>query len=297
MKAVREGMPDLVHSHLGPSFHWCSLASISCRDPVYVTTEHAVTNRRMAIPLLRGFERWCYRRNAALVCVSDSVAGSLAAWLGPDHPRIEVIPNGVETGHFDRILYPDPVLAQWKGERKLIVMTGRLVPEKDHATAIRALAALPPGFLIAFVGEGPLRPELEKASSKAGIGDRCRFLGTRVDLPAILATADIYLQSSRIEGFGIACLEAMSAGVPVVASEVGGLADLVRGAGALFPNGNARECARLIMELADNPALAAELSARGRERAATLSMSTVASRYSEMYQRAMKVDARERKTT
>ncbi len=279
--------PDIAHSHLGPSFHWTALALASSRGagcPAGVTTEHAVHNRRMRMPLVKHFERWCYRRHARIACVSGEVARAMTGWLGLPVERLPVILNGVDTASFARAA-PDPELLAWKGARTLVAMTARCVPAKDHDTALAAIAFLPDDFVAVFAGDGPERPRLEALAASAGISARCRFLGSRTDVPAILAAADLYLQSSRSEGFGIACLEAMAAGLPVVSSAAGGLRTLVEGAGFLFDAGDAQACAAALRRVAEDAGLRADLKAAGAARAVEYSVDAAAGAYLDLYRR------------
>lgn len=277
---LRKEKPDIVHSHLGPSFHWCVLASgLGIR---LVTTEHAVHNRRMAVPLLRSFERWCYRRHDRIACVSVEVARALRDWLGIPESRLPVIFNGVDPDAFASAL-PDAAIKAWARGRTLIAMTARFVPAKDHDTAIRALALLPERFAMMFIGDGPERPRLESLAESRGLSGRCRFAGSRTDVPDLLAASDLYLQTSVSEGFGIACLEAMAAGLPVLASAAGGLRALVDGAGLLFPPGDAEACASAILRLSQDHDLRARTKAAQALRVERHSIDATAAAYLAMY--------------
>lgn len=282
-KAIRRRAPDVVHAHLAPSFHWCALAGLSVRGTAFVATEHAVANRRMASPILRPFERWCHGCYDRIACVSPEAASALQGWLGIDPGRMKVIPNGVEMERLSAEATPDAELAAWAAGKRLLAMTARLVPAKDYATALAALALLPEEYVMAFAGEGPLRTALEAEAKRLGVSGRCRFLGSRSDIPSVLGCAEAYLQTSREEGFGIACLEAMAAGLPVAASEAGGLGPLVRGAGALFPVGDAAACAAAARRVCEDGRFRSAAIESGRARAAAHSMDTTAAAYAALY--------------
>lgn len=285
MKARR---PDIVHSHLGPSFHWTALAAAtSAAPPVLVTTEHAVHNRRMNMPLVRGFERWCYGRYRTIACVSPQVAAGLGTWLGLGPDRTPVIPNGIEAARF-RDAEPDQELRAWAAGRCLLCMTARFVPAKDHDTALNALARLPERFAMVFVGDGPGRAAAETRVAAMGLSGRVRFEGTRPDIPRLLAACDLYLQTSTSEGFGIACLEAMTARLPVVASAAGGLVPLVEGAGLLFPPRDAAACATAILRIADDAALRAAIIAGQEKRKLRYTIDGIAGRYLALYEEALR---------
>ena|GEM_PF-81269 len=284
MKKIRDFDPDIVHSHLGPSFHWCAVASVFARGSRFVTTEHASENRRMAMPLLRGFEKWCYGRYDSIVCVSPSVAQALGDWLGLGGSGISVAPNGVPLDRFASARAPAADVAAWLAGRRGIVMVARFVPTKDHETAIRALASLPEDHVLVLVGDGGEKPGMERLAKTLGVAERCLFTGSRNDVPEILAACEMYLQTSRKEGFGIAALEAMAAGLPVAAADVPGLGPLVAGAGLLFPAGEWTAAARRILELEAPDARKTAVEA-GKARAAGYSIEATVTAYAELYGR------------
>jgi len=279
-RAARELEPDLVHAHLAPAFHWCALG---LHGIPLVATEHATKNRRMGNPLLRRFERSCYWRYAGIACVSKDTAQALVEWTGLPTERFPVIPNGIPIERFTHNGRPAADVSAWLAGRKGIAMTARLIPAKGHEVAIRALASLPEDLCMVFIGDGPERPKLEELSRKLGVGPRCLFLGSRADVPEILEACDLYLQASYAEGFGIAALEAMAAGLPVVASEAPGLGDLVRGAGTLFPAGDAGACAAAIGNLISNGVEMEKRRDLGRDRAREYSIEGCAERYATLY--------------
>jgi len=286
-REIRQYKPDIVHAHLGPSFHWCAIAALVRPQTVLVATEHASANRRMSMPLAAEIERPLYRRYRRVAVVSRESGEALRLWLGMSRRKVSVIPNGIALERFARKqeAAADVVLAL--GDRHGIAMVARFVPAKDHATAIRAIASLPREYCLVLAGEGEEGPRLRALSKALGIGDRCLFLGSRDDVPSVLAACRAYLQSSRIEGFGIAALEAMAAGLPVAASDAPGLGDLVRGAGLLFSVGDEAACAAAIRSLVEDKELAAKLSAAGIERARLYSIEGCAARYEAFYRGAI----------
>jgi glycosyltransferase involved in cell wall biosynthesis len=283
LRVIREERPDIVHAHLWPSIHWCALASTREKGPAYIMTEHAAENRRMAFPLARPWERWCHRRYDRVVCVSEEVAAALEGWLGLSRSRLAVVTNGIDVEHFSNAAKPDADLFAWAAGRRLVVMTARIVPAKDHFTALRALALLPEDYVLAFLGDGPLRPQIEGEVRKLGLSSRCKFLGERSDVSAVLACAQAYVQTSRKEGFGLACLEAMAAGIPVAASDTGGLGPLVRDAGELFPVGDAAACAAALRRVCEDSGVRERAIRAGRNRAREYSIDSVADAYESLY--------------
>jgi glycosyltransferase involved in cell wall biosynthesis len=150
----------------------------------------------------------------------------------------------------------------------LLGIVGRLVPIKDHPTLFQAMALLPtsnPPVHLAVVGDGEERARLEELAGRLGLGHRIHFLGWRTDLETILREVDVVLCTSKNEGTPVALIEAMAAGVPVLSTDVGGVADLVahRETGWLVRAGDPPSLAEAIRHLLGDEALRARLAAAG----------------------------------
>ena len=227
-----------------------------------------------------GLERlaahWC----RAIVALSgDERDAGLEAGVGrPEQYR--VIPNGVPLERF--ALPRAPV-------RGRILMVGRLAPPKRPDLAVRALAgvrAKVPQAELHVVGDGPLRPDAERLAAELGVGEAVRFLGYREDVPELLAEAECALLASDYEGCPLAIVEAMAAGVPVAATEAGGVGGLVEPGrtGALGAHGNAEALAAALENVLADPERAAELGAEGRRVAeARLSLERMVERTVALY--------------
>jgi glycosyltransferase involved in cell wall biosynthesis len=152
------------------------------------------------------------------------------------------------------------------GGRPIVGAVGRLAEQKDHGTLLDAAKRLPEVQFV-IVGDGELRARLE-----AQAGDNVQFAGARDDVPELMASFDVYAQPSLFEGLCVAVLEAQAAGVPVIATPVGGMRDTVvhEETGLVVPVGDPRALAAAIKRLLDDQALAARLadeaSRRVRER-------------------------------
>jgi glycosyltransferase involved in cell wall biosynthesis len=148
-----------------------------------------------------------------------------------------------------------------------LVMVARFGPQKDHPTLLRALAGLRDhAWELDLVGEGPLVADMERLASSLGIRERVQFLGQRLDVDRLLADAQISLLVTNWEGFPLSILEAMRAGLPVVASAVGGVGESVRDGetGYLVPAGQVEPLRDRIRQLLTDPALRLRLGERGR---------------------------------
>jgi glycosyltransferase involved in cell wall biosynthesis len=119
----------------------------------------------------------------------------------------------------------------------VITMVARFAPVKDHPTLLRAFANLHPGPCLRLVGDGPLRQDCERLAHELGIGDRVEFLGDRDDIPRLLASSDVFVLASKYEMLPLSVLEAMRAGLPVIASDVGGMRETIVKRAFLYPAG------------------------------------------------------------
>jgi len=150
-------------------------------------------------------------------------------------------------------------------------MVARLHPQKDHDCLLRAIAAVVdelPTVRVLLVGDGALKDQLVGRITTLGLGTQVKLLGERRDVAAILALSDLFVLSSRWEGMPNAILEAMAAGLPVLATRVDGTVDVVRDGetGVLVPPGDDRALAAALLALGRDPARRRALGAAGRRR-------------------------------
>jgi glycosyltransferase involved in cell wall biosynthesis len=206
-------------------------------------------------------QRLAYRSATKVVANSQAARHMLETeGLGP--ASIAVIPNGVDLGSFAR--------PSRSGRIRTIVTVANLRPEKSHETLLAAAAMLldsSPDLRFRIVGDGPRRVELERLAATLGISGQVEFLGHREDVPALLADADVFVLPSRSEAFPNGAIEAMAAGLPVVASATGGLLDLVQPdtTGILVPPGDAGALAAALRSLVDDPARARAMGESARQ--------------------------------
>jgi glycosyltransferase involved in cell wall biosynthesis len=172
-----------------------------------------------------------------------------------------VIHNAVDVGAFAVPAHPNGV--------PRVVSIGRFAFPKDFATLVEALAATRADYQAAFAGEGPLLQEVAATILERGLAERIDLLGNRGDVPDLLASADVFVLSSRSEGFPVSILEAMAAGLPVVATNVGGVAESVVDGetGLLVPPGDPGALAAALDRVLTDSALRLRLGTAGREQA------------------------------
>ncbi len=270
-RLVRETGPAVVGMHSSHSHGLGVLARSLLRRPrpLFVVT------RRVDFPVSRGLSGWWkYRRGVdGFIAISRAVAAELEAG-GVEPGRIRLVHSGVEPP----VVPPgarEELLAELGlgGDRLLVGNVAGLVGHKDQATLLRAFrlaAEDEPRLVLLLVGEGELRGELEALARELGLGsDRVRFLGFRNDVGRILGALDLFVMSSSQEGLGTSVVDAMMAGVPVVATRAGGLPEIVVDGrtGRLVPPADPEGMARAILEAVANRGETARMAAEARRRA------------------------------
>jgi glycosyltransferase involved in cell wall biosynthesis len=223
--ALAEVKPDLVAAHSSKAGILGRLAGRFLRVPVVFTVHGwaftpGVPGPRAAV--YRRLERLVGPLANRLITVSEFDRRlALDAHIAPAD-RIVTVHNGMPDVASD--LRADP-----RRTPPRIVMVARFEPQKDHATLIRALGGLSAqSWHLDLIGEGPGMPAMRALAAKLGIADRIRWLGQRMDVQRLLAEAQVATLITNWEGLPLSILEAMRAGLPVVASDVGGIAETIR---------------------------------------------------------------------
>ena len=278
---------DIVHAHLYfPGIYAALLAARG--GPPMVETFHneayAGANRGgwklEAHRIIRGIV--LRRGGTRFYGVSGAVAEHYRTALGL--AAVSVLPNAIDFGAVTKASGESTTSAQDK--RLHIVLPGRLVHEKGHADLLEALAGsdLPP-YRLTFLGGGPLESQLRALASAADIDLLIAPDLSHGEFLSQLATADIVVAPSRYEGFGIAAAEAMALGRPVIASDAGGLPEVIGNAGVFVPRANPSELRRQLETLAGDSGRQRELGKLGAARAASeFSADAVARRLARDYE-------------
>jgi glycosyltransferase involved in cell wall biosynthesis len=288
---------DLIHAHLGEDLAIVPLALGAARrhDLPLVLTVHASLRHTLAVADLRSWvlrhlggplEALGERRADAVIALTPRLARMLEEdGLAPG--RVHVIPSGVVPAEFATDA-PDP----WPGlGRPRVVFVGRLARQKGVRTLLAAAGRLrTPGVRLVLVGDGSERPFLEQGIRRAGLEERVTLVGFRAheEIPGILAHADLLVLPSVYEELGSVLLEALQAGLPIVASDTGGIPDAVGPAGVLVPPGDPAALAEGIDAVLADPERARRLSALARERAKAYDWDLLAERVLDVYARALR---------
>lgn len=250
---------QLVHLHTGRATWLGGLGARFAGCP-------AITTRRMDRPIHRGLKsRLTY---GTLTDRVAAISPAVEEWLrraGVPAERMELIPSAVDPTLLDPRRSREDVRQEFGAEPDGVVVlaVGALELGKGHDVLLQAWGRMenPPTLWIA--GEGPARSALEDQA-----GPRVRFLGHRPDVPDLLGACDVFVMPSRHEGLGVAALEAMAVGRPVVASDVGGLSHAVEAGrtGLLVEPGDSGALAAALKRLTDDSALREALGGRGAAR-------------------------------
>ncbi|GAA0191136.1 MULTISPECIES: glycosyltransferase [Streptomyces] len=266
VRVIRSGGYDLVHTHLYRACVYGRLAARMAGVRAVVATEHSLGDSQMEGRALTQGVRALYlaseRLGSATVAVSPTVADRLKRW-GVPAPRIEVVPNGIE---LDRFRF-DPERRE-RTRRRLglpdgafvVGGVGRLAPGKRFDVLVRALARLPEDCWLLLVGGGPEEHVLRRTAHEAGVSGRVLFTGERPavpdgtpgpDLPSLTSAMDLFASPSTEEAFGLAAVEALAAGLPVLHGSCPAIEDLPpdASAGARRVRGGPEEYARAIAEV------------------------------------------------
>jgi glycosyltransferase involved in cell wall biosynthesis len=290
---LRRERVDVIHAHQYTPFFYSLMARLLCRRPAVLFTEHGrhfpdyPRRKRMLA------NRVLLRRRDRVVAVGEAVRRALIANEGIPAGRVEVVYNGVNLAPFLVAAGDRATLRQEIGVGRddlMIVQVARLDYLKDHATAVRTLGHIVrqrPDTRLVLVGEGPESDKINELVSRSGLDAHVCRLGLRKDVARLLAAADVFLLTSISEGIPLTLIEAMAAGLPVVATRVGGVEEVVEdgATGLLAPSGDDMGLAGHVLRLAEDTALAALMGERGRMRAVGLfSEDRMHVGYSEVYE-------------
>lgn len=259
---------DVVHAHIYASAVAAAVATASSGCPLIIT-EH--TEAPWRSPEARRISRWVYQRAARLVAVSSVIGDLLHQQYQVSRTRIQVIPPAITPARVPAAPRP----SQWQG-RPVIGRVCRLQPEKGvdvflHAAALVRQRIRNAHFVV--IGDGPLRAALEALVNELQLRDHVELLGFRSDARALIGALDVLAVTSRSDGTPLVVFEALSAGVPVVASAVGGILDQIRDGreGLLVPPGDPDALACALVRAVSDPVLAQRLRRGAQLRAGCFS--------------------------
>jgi sugar transferase (PEP-CTERM/EpsH1 system associated) len=301
-RLFRERGADIVHTRNAEPFFYGFAGAKLARVPALVHSEHGRTfdDRRARFVA----QRWMTRFTDAVFAVSAQLKADLVRHVGMPEARVEVLYNGVDLRRFRRApagagaadaasLEREAVRTEWgiSTDAAVIGSVGRLVPVKNYGLLLRAFAAAglaQRGAQVVLVGEGPARAALQAEAQALGIAASVHLAGHRDDVQRLLPAFDVFVLPSLSEGMSNTLLEAMAAGVPAVASDVGGNREIVRDGleGTLFPSEDEAALARALERLVEDRTTRQAMGSKARERAqSAFDLQAMVVRYEQLYER------------
>ncbi len=266
-RAMKRQKCVLAHFHDAHSVSIGSMAASLAKVPM------RVISRRVDFPLKRNyFSKRKYKKNVdAIIAISKGVKDVLVEG-GINPKRIKVIPSGVDFTPYQEAVSSDYLRRElsFAPDDFLVGIVAHLADHKGHRYLIQATKALKEHsskIKVIIVGGGPLYMELNKQAEESDVKDIVFFLGFREDVPQILSSLDLFVLSSYLEGMGSSILDAMACRLPVVATKVGGIPEVVihGKTGLLVSPRNPSALAKAILKLYDNRELAARFGQTGYE--------------------------------
>lgn len=294
--ALKEGL-DLVHVHYAiphATSAWVAREMLAVeRDLPIVTTLHGTDITLVGLhPSFRPITRFSILRSQGLTAVSEYLREETVRDFEVPRERIEVIPNFIDTTQWRPDREPCHRSALAPGGEKIVMHISNFRPVKRVEDVVEVFAAIARRVdaRLVFVGDGPERPRALDRAEELGVRPKVLFLGKHASVDELLACADLLLLPSANESFGLAALEAMSCGAPVVASNAGGIPEVVvQGeTGFMFDVGAVEEMADAGIRILSDDDLARRLSRTGRQVALErFSAASVVPRYERLYERVL----------
>ena len=275
------GRAEVVHAHNPPALRYAMLARAVGR-PVLLMTRHGQQTGRLLTSM-----QW--RLTDAVVAVSESAAVALRSACPGRAGKITLIRNGVEPAAARR--GRDAVRRELGLTDEVVgIIAARLDPLKGHADLLHAVELLPPDTpptVLLVAGEGPERDRLETMARESRLAPgRVRFLGYRSDVIDLMTAVDFFVLPSLLEGLPLSVLEAMSCGLPVIATPVGGIPEVVTDGenGLLVPHGDPAALSHALARLSGEPSLRERLGEAGRRRVSeAFSFAAMTRSYLDLY--------------
>ena len=216
-KVLQQLEPDVVHTHLFGADLWGRVAAHSLGIPV-VSTEHNIIDNDGRI---KSYVKRCLKNYSDIsVACSEKVKQYMKKYYGLSD-AIEVVRPGVRLSEFTSLALP-----RFSSPLRCVIV-GRLVEQKGHEVALRALAQVKGEWRLSIVGNGPLEARLHELVEKLGLSDRVKFFPATNAIAAVYAAHDVVLMPSKWEGLAIVALEALAAGRPLFVSNVGGMSEII----------------------------------------------------------------------
>ena len=269
---LKKEEPEIVHGLLFHAYILGTFAAKIARVPIVITSRRSLGHFKAGKPHSLLAERLVNRMTDLIIANSEAVKQDVVRQEKVEPSKVRVVYNGIDPSLYD--VPADPALRASLGipeEAKVVGVIANLIHYKGHCFLLQAWQTVKqkiPGARLLLIGDGPLRGELEALVKELHLEEEVLFLGSRQDIPQLLALMDVAVLPSLEEGFPNAVLEAMAAGKPVVATNVGGVPEAIihEETGFLVPPKDPKALADAIIRVLSDPELAMNMGKAGRDR-------------------------------
>lgn len=283
---IADFRPDVVHSHL-PILHYVFPAARIAGVKGVVHTLHSLAKKETKNPILAFINRMLYQHHMVIpVALSKEIQRTICVRYGMREEDVPVVHNGINRAVFacDR---------EYRiSDRPNLLHVGRFVPVKNQCLLVEAVSTLVEKHVnvgLTLVGEGPDEESISRLVQRLGIEDYVNIPGPTGDVASYLRCADIFLLVSDYEGISMSLAEAMASGIPIIATPVGGIPDMVKnGESALFVEPNSASIATAIECLCGDEQLRKNIGESAKSRSALFDRSAMAAGYEQVYAKAMR---------
>ncbi|HYE88719.1 MAG TPA: glycosyltransferase [Vicinamibacterales bacterium] len=265
---IHQTEPTIVHTFLLTASLYGRFAAMLARVPIVIGTEVNIYERKQ--PLHRLAERWLMRHTDTVVASAESVRTFYLDQIGADPDKVVVIYNAVDWSQLDTTRDRAGIRAEIgvPADAPAAGIIARLTEQKAHRVLFEAMTLRPElnRLHLIVVGDGDLRDDLQSRAERLGLSARIHFVGPRRDLGNLLGAVDMFLMPSLWEGLPLSLVLAMGAGLPVIASRVAGIPEVVHDgeSGLLVNPGDARQLADAMARVLDDDSLRLQMSQRAR---------------------------------
>ena len=280
-RLIRQLRPDVVHSHLNVIKYTAPAVKLA-GVAHYVHTVHNVAWEEAENVVERITSRFFFRRGWAVpVALSPEVQTSITSFYGLSREQVPVIFNGID---LSRCLPKE----DYETQNLTLIHIGRFNEQKNHKGLLEAFQLVLQTFpecRLKLLGDGELRTEMEERAARLGIAEKVDFLGSQPYVYPYLRDADVFLLPSLFEGMPMTIIEAMGTGLPVVASGVGGVPDMLTpGKSGILTGAQPEEVAQAVLTLAKDPALRRTMGQSARKESRRFSAQEMARQYCAIYE-------------
>lgn len=266
-KLIAKFQPDIVHGHMPPAELVARLALVGNSSLDLIISKH---NDEPFAPFFKNqfFANWCAKRARSIICISNAVQNYTTSWLSPRQiGKLRKVYYAVDGEKFANA---KPAQDLRMPEHLVFGTVARLTPQKSLPTLLRAFAKfrqVNPASSLIIVGAGELEEKLKRLAEDLNISSNTIWTGKRADVASVIKCMDIFVLPSVYEGFGLVLLEAMAAGVPIIASNVSAIPEVLEqgNCGLLFAAENEEELFKCMNRM-QSESLRAEYKSKGLAR-------------------------------